>query len=79
MERPLSELVWQSSKCSKSSRTKIFENEFDIKNDPFTIDELKDVLIKVPNQKACGLDNISGEVWKTDDFNKELLKFCNDV
>ena len=58
---------------------KIFENELDIKKGPFTMDELEDVLKKVPNQKACGLDNIPGEVWKTSDFNKELLKFCNGV
>ena len=41
---------------------KIFENELDIKKGPFTMDELEDVLKKVPNQKACGLDNIPGEV-----------------
>ena len=33
----------------------------------------------MPNQKSCGLDNIPGEVWKTGDFNKELLKFFNGV
>ena len=51
----------------------------DIKKGHFTMDELEDVLEKVPNQKVCGLDNIPGEVWKTGDFNEVLLKFCNGL
>lgn len=43
------------------------------------MDELKEALKKVSNNKACGLDNIPAEVWKTEEFNNELLQFCNAV
>ena len=43
------------------------------------MEELEEVLKKIPNNKASGLDNIPGEVWKTGDYNEELLNFCNGV
>ena len=36
-------------------------------------------IISIKSGKACGLDNISAEVWLTGDFDNELLDFCNKV
>ena len=43
------------------------------------MDELKAALQNTKSAKACGLDNIPGEVWKLDDFNDILLQLCNAV
>ena len=45
----------------------------------FTQSELRAVKSKVKLGKACGLDTIPPEVWKSDEFNAELLDFCNGV
>ena len=39
----------------------------------FTKNAHKTVLKNTKYGKACGLDNIPGEVWKIDDFNDILL------
>lgn len=39
----------------------------------FTKNARKTVLKNTKYGKACGLDNIPGEVWKIDDFNDILL------
>ena len=57
----------------------IFENELNIKKGNFDMEELEVVLKKLSNGKACGLDDIPAEVWKTRNFNKELLAMCNAV
>lgn len=41
--------------------------------------ELEDVLTKTSYGKACGLDQIPPEVWKTGHFSHELLTFTNAV
>ena len=43
------------------------------------MEELEEVLKKISNNKASELDNIPGEVWKTGDYNEEILNFCNGV
>ena len=40
------------------------------------MDELKTALKNTKYGKACGLDNIPGEVKKMDDFNNVLLQLC---
>ena len=50
-----------------------------IKSGNFTMDKLKAALQNTKSAKACGLDNIPGEVWKLDDFNDILLQLCNAV
>ena len=57
----------------------IIDHELNIKKGDFSMDELEKALLKVSYGKACGLDNIPAEVWKTGDFNQELLQFCNAV
>ena len=57
----------------------ISNQELNIKTEDFTMDELEVVIKKLTNNKACGLDDIPGEVWKTGSFNDELLQFCNGV
>ena len=41
--------------------------------------ELSAAKKKVKSGKACGLDTIPPEVWKSDKFDTELLGFCNGV
>ena len=48
----------------------------DIKLGPFTQEEL---LRKIKNRKAPGLDEIPPEVWKTRQFDDILLRHCNAV
>ena len=43
------------------------------------MDELKAALQNTKSARACGLDNIPGEVWKLDDFSDILLQLCNAV
>ena len=43
------------------------------------MDELAVVMKHLANGKACGLDYIPAEVWKTGEFNQELLDLCNAV
>lgn len=58
---------------------RIIENELDIKQGNFTMEELIVVIKNISNDKACGLDNIAAEVWKTGVFNEEMLQLCNAV
>ena len=58
---------------------KIIPEELPIKTGIFTEEELIKVLTNLKNGKACGLDNIPPEVWKTGNFNSILLQFCNEV
>ena len=57
----------------------IIDHELDIETGPFTYKELEEALNKTKSRKACGLDDIPPEVWKTKLFNEELLTFCNKV
>ena len=59
--------------------TPIMDKDIGIKSGNFTMDELKTALQNTKSAKACGLDNIPGEVWKLDDFNDILLQLCNAV
>ena len=57
----------------------IINHQLNIETGPFTCKELEEALAKTKNKKACGLDGIPPEVWKTKHFNEELLTFCNKV
>ena len=50
-----------------------------IKQGLFNMSELSAAKKKVKSGKACGLDTIPPEVWKSDKFDTELLGFCNGV
>ena len=58
---------------------KVIDEELPIKIGNFTMSELQKALQSLPNRKACGLDDIPGEVWKTDAMREELLNICNRV
>ena len=45
----------------------------DIVKGTFTMVALRTALKNTKYGKACGFDNIAGEVWKIDDFNDILL------
>ena len=53
--------------------TRIISKQLDIKQGPFTQEELDSVLRKIKNRKAAGLDEIPPEVWKTRQFDDILL------
>ena len=57
----------------------IFDLQSDIKLGNFEEEELHQVLNKMKNGKAPGLDGIPPEVWKTKAFNDILLNLCNEV
>ena len=57
----------------------IIPQELDIKKGNFTMEELTCVLKTISNGKAPGLDDIPAEIWKTGEFNQELLDMCNAV
>ena len=50
-----------------------------IKTDDFTMDELRQSIKSLKNNKASGLDEIPAEVWKVGCFDDELLKICIKV
>ena len=45
----------------------------------FTMKELQTALTMIPNGKACGLDQIPAEVWKSGALNTQLLELSNLV
>ena len=51
--------------------------ELPINTDNFTMDELEQCLKKVSTNKAAGLDEIPGEVWKIGSLKEDLLDVCN--
>ena len=59
--------------------TRIISKQIDIKQGPFTQEELDSVLRKIKNRKAAGLDEIPPEVWKTRKFDDILLRNFNAV
>ena len=46
--------------------------------DPFTLDELQEVIKTIKSSKSPGLDNIPPAVWKLPALQEDLLGFCND-
>ena len=73
------QLLGNKPQVTNKAVEKIVEHELSIKKGNFSKEELEKVLTKIQNGKACGLDNIPPEVWKTGNFNDELLAFCNAV
>ena len=57
----------------------MFDLQSHIKLGNFEEEELHEVLIKMKNAKAPGLDGIPPEVWKTKAFNEILLNLCNEA
>ena len=59
--------------------TRTIRKQLEIKQGPFTQEELDSVLRKVKNRKAAVFDEIPPEVWKTRQLNDILLRHCNAV
>ena len=55
----------------------IVDHELPINTNDFTLDELNTCIRCLKNNKATGLDDIPGEVWKARILDNELLDFCN--
>ena len=72
-------LLGKSLKVTDKPITKIINNQLDIKLGQFTQEELNEVLTKIKNRRAAGLDEISPEVWKTRKIDDRLLRYCNAV
>ena len=72
-------LLGNPPKVTRELITRIISKQLDIKQGPFTQEELDSVLKKIKNRKAAGLDEIPPEVWKTRQFYDILLRYCNAV
>ena len=55
----------------------VIEEELPINTEDFTPPELEICIKDLKNNKATGLDDIPGEVWKAHILDQELLDFCN--
>ena len=55
----------------------VVDHELPITTDDFTLEVLRTCIRSLKNNKASGLADIPGEVWKTGALNAELLDFCN--
>ena len=54
-----------------------FHEELAIETGDFTMEELKESIKGLKNNKAAGLDEVPAEVWKSGILDQELLEFCN--
>ena len=73
------DLLGNPQKLTHEPITRIISKQLDIKQGPFTPEELDSVLRKIKNRKPAGLDEIPPEVWKTRQFDDILLRNCNAV
>ena len=71
-------LLEKSPKVTDEPITEINSNQLDIKLGQFMQEKLE-VLRKIKNRKAPGLDEIPPEVWKTRKFDNILLQYCNAI
>ena len=72
-------LLGNPPKVTHEPITRIICKQLDIKQEPFTQEELDSILRKIKNRKAAGLDEIPPEVWKTRQFDDILFQHCNAV
>ena len=72
-------LLANPSKVKNKPIIKIFNSRLDIRLGQFIQEELNEVLSKIKNKKAAGLDEILQEICKTREFNDLLFQFCNVV
>ena len=72
-------LLGNPPKITHEPITRIISKQLDIKQGPFTQEELDSVLRKIKNRKAARLGKIPPEVWKTRQFDNILLQHCNAV
>ena len=72
-------LLGNPPKITHEQITRIISKQLDIKQGPFTQEELNSVLRKIKNRKAAGLDEIPPEVWKARQFDDILFRHCNAV
>ena len=75
----LKNLLGNPPKVTHEPITGIISKQLDIKQGPFTQEELDSVLRKMKNRKAAGLDDIPPEVWKTRQFDDIMLRHCHTV
>ena len=66
-------LLRKPPKVTHEPITRIISKQLDIKLGQFTQEELDSVLIKIKNRNAARLDEIPPEVWKTKEFDDNLL------
>ena len=78
-EKHFSDLLGKPPRIIDEPIEKVSPRELPIKTGNFTMEELQKVLKALPNRKASGLDDIPGEVWKTEGLNDILLDCCNRV
>ena len=73
-------LLGNPPKVTHETITRIISKQLDIKQGPFTQEELNSVLRKIKNRKKLqGLTRFPPEVWKTRQFHDIRLWHCNAV
>ena len=72
-------LLGTEPKISDNPTETIINRELNIKKGNFTHKELDKVIDRLKYNKACALDNVPPEVWKSGQFNNLLLELCNEV
>ena len=70
-------ILGNNSSTSNFIPKTMVNQELPINTDNFTMDELEQCLKKVSTNKAAGLDEIPGEVWKIGSLKEDLLDVCN--
>ena len=67
-------LLGNPLKVTHEPITRIISKQLDIKQGPFTQEELDSVIRKIKNRKAAALEEIPPEVWKTRQFDDILQR-----
>ena len=72
-----SNLLGQSPTVTTKPTVTIIHEDLPINTENIAMDELKECIKGFKNNKACGLDNIPIEVWKSGALDEYLLDVCN--
>ena len=79
METAFRKSTRKPTESNKWTITGIISKQLDIKLGPFIKEELDSVLRKIKKRKASEFHEIPQEVWKTRQFDDNLLRQCNAV
>ena len=72
-----SNLLGQPPTVTTKPTVTIIHEDLPINTENIAMDELKECIKGFKNNKACGLDNIPIEVWKSGALDEYLLDVCN--
>ena len=61
--------------CAVDAKPGLFDSELPVKDSAIDIEELRQVIKKLKNNKASGLDEIPAEIWKAIAMDDEALQY----